>query len=163
DTVSIFVLACCMRGTVIVQACSYIYWHLLVERTDLLGAGLGGRGQAARIPFGKPQAVLSAAGCTSDDEVVRGISMLRRLVRAMRCLKDDERGAILIYFTLALLPLVAVGGAAMDLGHVFLVKQRLTNAVDSASLALGARNNLTDQQATDLVTAFIRTRYSGTL
>src|SRR5215475_11469202 len=89
--------------------------------------------------------------------------MLRRLLWAMRCLKDDERGAILIYFTLALFPLLAVGGAAMDLGHVFLVKQRLTNAVDSASLALGARNNLTSQQATDLVTAFIRTRYSGNL
>jgi Flp pilus assembly protein TadG len=88
--------------------------------------------------------------------------MLRRLVRVMRRLKD-ERGAILIYFTLALLPLLAVGGAAMDLGHVFLVKQRLTNAVDSASLALGARNNLSSQQATDLVTAFIRTRYSGSL
>ena len=89
--------------------------------------------------------------------------MLRRLLWAMRCLKDDERGAILIYFTLALFPLLLVGGAAMDLGHVFLVKQRLTNAVDSASLALGARNNLTSQQATDLVTAFIRTRYSGNL
>jgi len=89
--------------------------------------------------------------------------MLRRLVRAMRCLKDDERGAILIYFTLALLPLLAVGGAAMDLGHVFLVKQRLTNAVDSASLALGARKNLTSEQATDLVRAFISTRYSGAL
>src|SRR5262245_29022146 len=89
--------------------------------------------------------------------------MLRRLVRAMRRLKDDQRGAILIYFTLALFPLLAVGGAAMDLGHVFLVKQRLTNAIDSASLALGARNNLTSEQATDLVTAFIRTRYSGSL
>jgi len=89
--------------------------------------------------------------------------MLCRLVQAMRRLRDDERGAILIYFTLALLPLLAVGGAAMDLGHVFLVKQRLTNAVDSASLTLGARRNLSSDEATALVEAFIRTRYAGSL
>ena len=56
--------------------------------------------------------------------------MLRGLVRALRCLKDDERGAILIYFAVALFPLLMVAGAAMDLGHVFLVKQKLTNAVE---------------------------------
>src|SRR5215475_13101928 len=89
--------------------------------------------------------------------------MLRRLLWAMRCLKDDERGAILIYFTLALFPLLLVGGAAMDLGHVLFVKQKLTNAVDSASLALGTRNNLTSEEATGLVEAFIRARYPGTL
>jgi Flp pilus assembly protein TadG len=89
--------------------------------------------------------------------------MLRRLLRALRRLKDDERGAILIYFTLALFPLLVVGGAAMDLGHVFLVKQRLTNGVDSAALALGARNNLTPEESTGLVEAFIHTRYPGNL
>ena len=66
--------------------------------------------------------------------------MLRGLVRALRCLRKDERGAILIYFTVALFPLLMVAGAAMDLGHVFLVKQKLTNAADSASLAVGARH-----------------------
>jgi Flp pilus assembly protein TadG len=89
--------------------------------------------------------------------------MLVRLLRVMRRLKDHERGAILIYFTLALFPLLAVGGAAMDLGHVFLVKQKLTNGVDSAALALGARNNLNSDEATALVEAFIRTRYPGNL
>ncbi len=89
--------------------------------------------------------------------------MLRGLVRVLRRLKDDERGAILIYFTLALFPLLMVGGAAMDLGHVFLVKQKLTNAVDSASLALGARPNLTSVQATALVQSFISAQYAGTL
>ena len=54
--------------------------------------------------------------------------MLRKLVQALRCLKDDERGAVLLYFTVALFPLLAAAGAAMDLGHVFLVKQKLTNA-----------------------------------
>ena len=89
--------------------------------------------------------------------------MLRGLVRALRRLRDDERGAILIYFTVALFPLLMVAGAAMDLGHVFLVKQKLTKAADSASLALGARNNLTTNEATALVEAFIRAQYAGNL
>src|SRR5262245_48706462 len=95
--------------------------------------------------------------------VCGAISMLRRLVRALRCLKNDERGAILIYFTVALFPLVLVAGAGMDLGHVFLVKQKLTNATDSAALAVGARNNLSSDEATDLVESFIRARYAGSL
>jgi Flp pilus assembly protein TadG len=89
--------------------------------------------------------------------------MLRGLVRALRRLKNDERGAILIYFTVALFPLLMVGGAAMDLGHVFLVKQKLTNAVDSASLMLGARRSLTPDESTALVEAVISARYPGNL
>ena len=89
--------------------------------------------------------------------------MLRGLVRALRCFKDDERGAILIYFTVALFALLPVAGAAMDLGHVFLVKQKLTNAIDSAALAVGRRNNLTSTEATDLVESLISARYAGTL
>ena len=89
--------------------------------------------------------------------------MLRGLVRALRCLNDDERGAILIYFTVALFALLPVAGAAMDLGHVFLVKQKLTNAIDSAALAIGRRNNLTSAEATGLVESLISARYAGTL
>ena len=89
--------------------------------------------------------------------------MLRGLVRALRCLQDDERGAILIYFTVALFALLPVAGAAMDLGHVFLVKQKLTNAIDSAVLAVGRRNNLSSGEATDLVESMISARYAGTL
>ena len=89
--------------------------------------------------------------------------MLRGLVRALRCLNDDERGAILIYFTVALFALLPVAGAAMDLGHVFLVKQKLTNAIDSAALAVGRRNNLTSAEATGLVELLIRARYAGNL
>ena len=83
--------------------------------------------------------------------------MLRNLVKALRCLKDDERGAVLLYFTVALFPLLAAAGAAMDLGHVFLVKQKLTNAANSAALAVGAQSNLTSDEATAMVEAFIRT------
>src|SRR5262245_44362969 len=89
--------------------------------------------------------------------------MLRGLAWALRCLKDDERGAILIYFTVALFPLLIVAGAAMDLGHVFLVKQKLTNATDAAALAVGTRNNLTPDQATALAQSFIRAQYAGNL
>jgi Flp pilus assembly protein TadG len=89
--------------------------------------------------------------------------MLRGLARVLRCLKNDERGAILIYFTLALFPLLIVGGAAMDLGHIFLVKQKLTSAADSAALAIGRRTNLTSDQATGLLESFIRAQYTGNL
>ena len=51
----------------------------------------------------------------------------------------------------------------MDLGHVFLVKQKLTNAIDSAALAIGRRNNLTSAEATGLVESLISARYAGTL
>jgi Flp pilus assembly protein TadG len=82
-------------------------------------------------------------------------------MRFLLRLKQDERGAALVYFTVAILPLLTVVGVGVDLGRIFLVKQRLTNAADAAAIAVGAKSNLTSEEATALADAFIRAHYPG--
>ena len=89
--------------------------------------------------------------------------MGRALVRAMCCLKDDQRGAVLIYVTIAILPLLALVGVAVDFARATHAKQMLTNAADAAALALGAHTGLTPDEANALVESFIRAHYPGTL
>lgn len=49
-----------------------------------------------------------------------------------------QRGAIAVMFGLTLIVLLAAGGLAIDLGHLFVLKSELQNGADSAALA-GAR------------------------
>jgi len=49
----------------------------------------------------------------------------------------DNLGALLLKLTIAFLPLLSVATVAMDLSQVIVVKQKLTNAVDAAALAVG--------------------------
>ena len=87
----------------------------------------------------------------------------RMFMRVLQRLKRDERGAVLVYFTVAILPLLTVVGIGVDLGRIFLVKQRLTNAADAAAIAVGAKSNLTTEEASALADAFIRAHYPETV
>ncbi len=56
-------------------------------------------------------------------------------------LRDFARsrdGAIAVIFIVALIPLLAAAGAAIDISRAYVVKQRLGYAVDAAGLAVGA-------------------------
>jgi len=76
-------------------------------------------------------------------------------------LRRDTRGAILIKFTIAFLPLLSVAAVAMDLSRVLVVKQKLTNAVDAAALAVGRQLAREDADITALAQAFINAHYTS--
>jgi Flp pilus assembly protein TadG len=74
-------------------------------------------------------------------------------------LRRDERGATLLLFTVVLVPLLATVAVGIDFGRALLIKQKLTNAADAAALAVGTKNNLTEEEATALAEAFIHAHY----
>jgi len=88
---------------------------------------------------------------------------MSRLLLSFFCrLGRDERGAALLIFTLFLLPLLAVVAVSVDLSRVLLIKQKLTNAVDAAALAVGRHPALSDTDATAMADSFIHAHYTAT-
>jgi Flp pilus assembly protein TadG len=77
-------------------------------------------------------------------------------------LRGDRRGAVLIKFTIAFLPLLSISAVAMDFGRIVVIKQKLTNAVDAAALAVGGHSALDNNDATSLAQAFINAHYTNT-
>ncbi len=59
-----------------------------------------------------------------------------------------QRGFTLILYILMLTFMVAAAGLAIDVGSIYMVKARLSAAVDGAALAAGRSVNLTDSVAT---------------
>src|SRR5262245_51440871 len=76
--------------------------------------------------------------------------MLRLLISRLLRLGADERGAVLIKFAVALVPLFMVAGVALDVSWIMLVKQKLSNAVDAAGIAVGRHPELATEHATEL-------------
>jgi Flp pilus assembly protein TadG len=85
--------------------------------------------------------------------------MLRLLISVLSRLAADQRGAVLIKFTVALLPLLTVVGVALDVGQIFLVKQKLTNAVDAAGIAVGRYSELDEDEVKALAQSFVVAHY----
>lgn len=60
--------------------------------------------------------------------------------------KRNDRGAVAVVIALALIPLMVAAGMAIDLSRAYLVKARLSNALDAAGLAVGSmRTNTADK------------------
>ena len=60
------------------------------------------------------------------------------ITRAFPKLRNDERGAILLFVAATMVIVMAMGGLALDMGRGYIRRARLTRAVDAAALA-GAR------------------------
>src|ERR1700754_746870 len=91
-----------------------------------------------------------------------------RADRAIRGPEDrrfllNERGSVAIYFGLSALVFVGVAGLAVDAARGYLIKARLSEAIDAAALAGGkALQNDTDQNhtlVTNDVLAFFRANF----
>jgi Flp pilus assembly protein TadG len=80
-------------------------------------------------------------------------------LRLLRRFRRDERGVILILFTLLIVPLMLIVGVAIDFSQTLVVKRQLTAAVDAAALAIGAEPQLDDEEAEQKAEAFIRAHY----
>ena len=59
------------------------------------------------------------------------------ITRAARRLRGDRRGAVAIFLAFAILPMIGFVGIATDTARAYLVKSRLSSALDSAALAGG--------------------------
>ncbi|MFQ5544385.1 MAG: TadE/TadG family type IV pilus assembly protein [Acidiferrobacterales bacterium] len=69
-----------------------------------------------------------------------------------------QRGAVVITTAIAMLAIIAVSGLALDMGHAYVNKTRLQNAVDAA--ALNAAKVLDDTDDTGLATAAALTMFT---
>jgi len=59
------------------------------------------------------------------------------ITRAARRLRGDRRGAVAIFLAFAIIPMIGFVGIATDTARGYLVKSRLSSALDSAALAGG--------------------------
>ncbi len=92
--------------------------------------------------------------------------MVRGFLGALRLFRCGDRGAVLLIFTIFVVPLLLVVAVATDFAQVLLVKRQLTSGVDSAALTLGTLPGLTDAEAEAKAEAYIRAHYTekiGTL
>jgi Flp pilus assembly protein TadG len=73
--------------------------------------------------------------------------------------RREERGVILILFTLLIVPLLLIVAVAIDFSQTLVVKRQLTSAVDAAALTLGALPSLDDEDAEAKAESYIRAHY----
>ena len=57
------------------------------------------------------------------------------VTRAARRLRGDRRGAVALFLAFAIIPMIGFVGIATDTARAYLVKSRLSSALDSAALA----------------------------
>jgi Flp pilus assembly protein TadG len=83
------------------------------------------------------------------------MSTLRRAGWRMklRCLANDQRGAVMLIVGLAIIPLFAVIGLSIDAGRGYLLKSKLSYAIDAAGLA-GGRAFDSDLREQDIMMFF---------
>lgn len=76
-----------------------------------------------------------------------------RVARFLTAFKLDRRGGVGILMAVAMVPLIAAVGTGIDLGRAFLVKSRLSSALDAAALA-GGRNFFLPTRDEDIANFF---------
>ncbi len=59
------------------------------------------------------------------------------ITRAARRLRGDRRGAIALFLAFAIVPMIGFIGIGTDTARAYLVKSRLSSALDAAALAGG--------------------------
>ena len=89
--------------------------------------------------------------------------MLWRSISLLFRLRADERGVVLIKVAIVLLPLLTAVGVALDVSRITLAKQKLTDAVDAAGVAVGRHPELSADDATTLAQSFVQTYYPSSL
>lgn len=70
--------------------------------------------------------------------------------RASKDFVRDERGAVLLLVTVAIVTLIGFAGLAIDAGHTFAVESRLIQAVDAAALAGGKLMHQRDRRVQEI-------------
>ncbi|MFZ1989460.1 MAG: pilus assembly protein TadG-related protein [Alphaproteobacteria bacterium] len=86
---------------------------------------------------------------------------LRRLLRRKSLLAwlGAEAASVAMIFAIAMLPMMAATGAAVDLSRALWVRARLGQALDAAGLAVGSTPNLDQSQTQDLAKKYFDANY----
>src|SRR5262245_16034302 len=88
--------------------------------------------------------------------------MRSRFLRKARHFGNDERGIVLILFTLMFVPTMLVVAVAIDYGQSLVIKRQLAAAVDAAALSVAQLPSLNDKDATAKGESYIRAHYPAT-
>ena len=71
----------------------------------------------------------------------------------------DKRGSYAVIFAISLVPILIAIGAAIDLSQAYMVKQRLTRALDAAGLAVGGVTGQSTSQIQALAQSYFTANY----
>ncbi|MBX3490062.1 VWA domain-containing protein [Parvibaculum sp.] len=80
----------------------------------------------------------------------------RRLLRRWTA---DRRGNFATIFAIALIPIAAAAGAAVDISRAYIVETRLASALDAAALAVGTASGLSSAEIQTLAQAYFDANY----
>jgi Flp pilus assembly protein TadG len=69
-----------------------------------------------------------------------------RLITLFRRFRNEERGSVVVYFAIALLPVVLMMGAAVDYERALAARTKMQNAVDAAAVAVAMASKSTAAQ-----------------
>ncbi|HEV2676361.1 MAG TPA: TadE/TadG family type IV pilus assembly protein [Aliidongia sp.] len=83
----------------------------------------------------------------------------RSLRKRLRSLRDNERGTVAVITAAAIVPLVLSMGVAVDLTRAYMARAKLTAALDTAGLAVGANPSMTSSAANSLVSAYLQANF----
>ncbi|MDO8422442.1 MAG: pilus assembly protein [Parvibaculum sp.] len=72
---------------------------------------------------------------------------------------NDQRGSYAVIFAISLVPILIAIGAAVDLSQAFIVKQRLTRALDAAGLAVGGVTGQSNAELRTMAQNFFNANY----
>lgn len=77
----------------------------------------------------------------------------------LRTFVRDTRGNVAMVFSLMLVPVVVMGGGAVDFNQAMNARARLAESLDAAALAVGSSPNLLPQDAVSLAQAIVAANY----
>ncbi|MDO8290408.1 MAG: pilus assembly protein [Parvibaculum sp.] len=89
-------------------------------------------------------------------------SGLARLCAFISHWARDKRGSYAVIFAISLVPILIAIGAAIDLSQAYIVKQRLTRALDAAGLAVGGATGQTTEQIQTVAQSYFNANYPST-
>ena len=92
----------------------------------------------------------------------KGFALTLRMPAFLSRFARDQRGNFAMIFAIALLPLTAAAGAAVDLNRAFIVQQRLEHALDAAGLAVGAAPAASEAEMLATAQSFFDANYNDT-
>lgn len=75
---------------------------------------------------------------------------------------SDAHGSYAILFALSIIPVLIAIGAAIDISRAYVVKQRMTKALDAAGLAVAGMTGLTNAQIQTTAQNFFNANYPST-
>lgn len=86
------------------------------------------------------------------------------LATTMRRWHRSERGAVAVMFALSIIPLMIAAGLAVDMSRAYLVKSRLSHALDAAGLATGTMRTVSTDTAylSSKFAEFVNANYPAT-